>query len=380
MVKIAKSYFGALIAKYVICTFYISFSFIISVIAQNVSSVDSLATKFTWQLQGGIETYWAYDTNNPFTKEAPAWVYAYTRHNQVGINIAFGGFRVFAPRFRSQLAFALGDYMQKNYAAEPIIFRNLLEAQVAVQLLAKKQVWLSAGVMPSYIGFEAAIGTQNWTLTRSIMANNSPYFVTGLRLDYNSANQKWLIALLVLNGWQNIVDNNNNKAIGTQLTYTPSSRLTINSSGFWGEAYNRVDSLLTYRFFHNFYCSWQPHPKWALAKVIDISLQQIAPQSHIYQSWWTAAFFIRYFINSTSIVIARLEYFYDSQALMIKVNNFTSFRTGSFSIGYDYTPLPNALLRIEGKYYFSREPIFEVGSSRFSSNSLVWTASMGYQF
>jgi hypothetical protein len=40
--------------------------------------------------------------------------------------------------------------------------------------------------MPSHIGFESVISADCWTLTRSLLAENSPYYETGMRLEATS--------------------------------------------------------------------------------------------------------------------------------------------------------------------------------------------------
>ena len=39
-------------------------------------------------------------------------------------------------------------------------------ANAGYKLSAKKAWWLDIGVLPSHIGFESAVGKDNWTLTR----------------------------------------------------------------------------------------------------------------------------------------------------------------------------------------------------------------------
>jgi hypothetical protein len=75
----------------------------------------------------------------------------------------------------------------------------------------------------SHIGFESAIGKDCWNLTRSILADNSPYYESGAKLSYTSKNEKWFISGLILNGWQRIqrVEGNNLPAFGHQLTFKP---------------------------------------------------------------------------------------------------------------------------------------------------------------
>jgi len=58
-------------------------------------------------------------------------------------------------------------------------------------------------------------------VTRSTLADNSPYFETGEKLSYTSDDSKWFASGLILNGWQHIQrpDSNTTPSIGYQLTY-----------------------------------------------------------------------------------------------------------------------------------------------------------------
>ena len=90
------------------------------------------------------------------------------------------------------------------------------------------------GVFASHLGFESAIGKDCANLTRSILADNSPYFETGAKINYTSDNNKWYVSGLVLHGWQRIqrVDGNNTPAFGHQITYKPNGKVIVNSSSF----------------------------------------------------------------------------------------------------------------------------------------------------
>ncbi len=105
-----------------------------------------------------------------------------------------------------------------------------------ISLVAKKNLWFDVGILPSHIGFETAIGKYNWTLTRSIVAENSPYFESGARLSYTTDNGKLSLTALALNGWQRItrVDGNSLMSWGTEIYYKPSGKVTLNYSTFFG--------------------------------------------------------------------------------------------------------------------------------------------------
>lgn len=90
--------------------------------------------------------------------------------------------------------------------------------------------------VPSHIGFESAISKDCWTLTRSILAENLPYYEAGTRLSYTTKNEKWYLIALLLNTGQRIRQEpcNNKPAFGTQATYSPTDRFSIKWSTFTG--------------------------------------------------------------------------------------------------------------------------------------------------
>ncbi len=95
--------------------------------------------------------------------------------------------------------------------------------------------------MPSHIGLESAIGKDNWTLTRSLLAENSPYFESGVKLSYTTNNNKLTVSALALNGWQRItrLEGNSLMSWGSQIFYKPTENLTLNYSTFIGAKQTR---------------------------------------------------------------------------------------------------------------------------------------------
>jgi hypothetical protein len=124
-------------------------------------------------------------------------------------------------KVRANFALMTGSYANANLAAEPEVLKNIFEANAGVKISSKKNVWIDAGIFASHIGFESAIGRDCWTLTRSMLADNSPYYESGVKFSYTSDNGEWFVSGLFLNGWQRIqrVEANNTPAVGHQLTW-----------------------------------------------------------------------------------------------------------------------------------------------------------------
>ncbi len=156
------------------------------------------------KLSGYLETYYSYDFMRPVNNEKPDYNYNYKKHNQLNVNLAFVKASYQAKRLRSNLAFMTGNYAMYNLSAEPNWAKPIFEANVGVKLIRDKDLWLDAGVMPSHIGFESAVGSDCWNLTRSILAENSPYFESGIKLNYTNKKQDVYVAMHLLNGWQKL--------------------------------------------------------------------------------------------------------------------------------------------------------------------------------
>ena len=136
-----------------------------------------------------VEAYYGYDFNKPTDNTRP-FVYSHNRHNEFNINLAYLKGSYNYGRTRANLAVAAGTYMNANYAAEPGVLKNIYEANAGVKIAKNKDLWIDVGILPSHIGFESAHSPSCWTLTRSIIAESSPYYEAGAKITYTSDNEK----------------------------------------------------------------------------------------------------------------------------------------------------------------------------------------------
>jgi hypothetical protein len=316
-------------------------------------------------IKAGLEVYYSYDFGQPAAQRKPEFVYSYHRNNEFNLNLGFIRAGWNDDRLRAGLALMSGTYAEANLAQEPALFRMLMEANVGIRLSKKHQLWLDAGVMPSHIGYESAFGPDNPTLTRSIMADNSPYYESGLKFSYTTREQNLTLAVLALNGWQRIrrQPGNNTPAFGHQLQWIPGKKWKLNSSSFMGS--DSPDSLRKMRYFHNFFMQYSPSEKWMILGVFDIGAQQKAKGSSDYHSWLTPALIVRFAPDSTSCLALRVEYFEDPGSVIIAVpEGEAPFRCGGISLNYDRRLHKRCLFRSEVRWlqgdgdYFGRKKAF----------------------
>jgi len=332
------------------------------------------------QLSAYLESYLIHDFNNPANNRRPGFVYSHNVTDSPSINLAMLKAALTTERVRGNLALGSGTYMRANYAAEPHGLRNIYEANLGLKLSSEHDLWLDIGVMPSHIGFESAVGIDNWTLTRSLMADNSPYFETGAKLSYTTEDGKWLVSGLLLTGWQHIhrPDGNTTPAIGHQLIYKPSDKFTINSSSFIGN--DKSDAQRQMRYFHDFYVQWQLNEQWGLITALDIGAEQAAPGSDRYNVWVSPNMVLRYTYSDRLQFAARLEHYRDKHGVIISTGTSNGFQTTGYSVNMDYRLNTRMVWRNELRQLNSRDAIFDKNGSRLVDNNLMAVTALTISF
>ncbi len=321
----------------------------ISAYAQN----DSIK-KLTFSAYG--EIYYSYDFSNPSNHERPSFLYNHKRHNEINANLLIGKVNYLDKNYRANLALMAGNYAQYNLSAEPNWAQFIYEANIGVKISKKQNVWLDAGIMPSHIGFESAISADCWTLTRSLLAENSPYYETGLRVSYTSKNEKLYLAGFVLNGWQKIrkPDFIQTPSFGAQLTFKPIANFSFNYSNFVGS--DKPDSINALRHFHNFYMQYEPTDKFGVIAGFDIGSDKYNAIN--YGIWYSPVLIVKYKISSKTSIALRGEYYMDKQQIIISTATANGFQTFGLSSNFDYDINDRIRVRLEGKMYQSKDNIF----------------------
>lgn len=219
---------------------------------------------------------------------------------------------------------------------------------MSYRLDAGRGVLFELGIQPSHIGYEGFFSKDNWNYTRGWMGEFSPYYQTGLKVA-TSFDDHWSGQLWLLNGWQNIEDNNDGKAIGTQIAYAKDALgLTVNT--FFGPELANDDAH--WRSFVDFVGTLKISSKVNIAASVDLG-RQTRPQAAA-ASWQGASLWLQYLLrksssssSSPSLALAlRVEVFHDPDAAVSPVSQ-TLF--GS-TLTFELRPHPQVILKLEGRY------------------------------
>ena len=349
-------------------------------LAAQAQALDYPADTAKMTVYGYLDGYYGFDFPHPSTTQRPEFFYSHNRQDEFTVNQALVGLRYDNGQVHGALGLEAGTYPEANYAAEPVLLRNIYEAYAGFRPF--KKAWFDLGVFGSHIGYESAISKDNWTVTHSLAAEGSPYYEAGAKLSYEIS-PKVTVTGLVLNGWQNIRDNNRGKALGTQVQWRPSSKWLINSSTFFGNEQPQ-DSARRYRYFHDLYVVYTPDTRWSVLALFDIGTQQRARPGAPNTPWHTAQLVVRRQLGTRWHVAARAEYYYAEYGVVVRFLAPTpaqrNFNVRGASLNFDYAPSQHVLVRLEGKFLNSANARFpnDQGSTAYNYGNLTSTVALSF--
>lgn len=260
-------------------------------------------------------------------------------------NLVYADLKLEKKRYRAHFVPALGTFMYQNSAAEKGIFRNLLEANIGIRPLAKKEIWIDAGVLGSPYTNENPFSQEHLTLTRTLAAEYVPYYLAGARTSWQIT-KKWKACVFLLNGWQQIADVNKNKSIGTQVEFKPNDRDVFNWNTYVGKEGKAGQENYGMRYFSDVFWTHGFSESISAATCLYAGIQQDADKRNAF--WWQANSSLRYSTKKYGSVSLRGEVFNDPNNAVIPVYiPGKGFQCVAYSVGYGYHLLSTMLVRIE---------------------------------
>lgn len=308
------------------------------------------------------ELYYSQDFPHSNNEEKANFIYNHKKLNQVSANLLLVRAQYDNKILRANLGLMTGDYAKYNLSSEPELARYFYEANIGIRLSNKNKLWLDAGIFPSHIGFESAISSDCWTLTRSILAENSPYYESGIKMSYASKSDRLNLAFLILNGWQKIRSPNltQKPSFGLQINYRASNKVLVNYSNFTGT--ERLNNFRATRNFHNLYVQCDISSKAGLIGGFDFGTDKFNADD--YGIWFSPVVMFKYQLIKKISFAARAEHYQDKKQIIISTNTANGFSVTAISGNMDYQISKNILFRIENKLYVSRDRIFYNNSNR----------------
>ncbi len=304
------------------------------------------------------DVYFAFDATEPSGFDIPYFV-SHVRHNEFNVNLACVTVRYASDRVRGTFTPGYGTYMNANYAAERTTLQNLVEANIGVRVFKDKNIWLDAGVVPSPFTNENAFAIDQATQTRSLGAEYIPYYLSGARLTL-PLGKRWTLYGYVINGWQQIQDNNAPLAGASWLEFKPSDRLSLNWNNYYGYERSEAGPANRMRMFTDAYAVWSPSKRWSFTASAYMGWQErVLDDRRSTDAWWQANATAKHYLKSGNAFYARAERFSDPEAVMVApITGVSGFEVFSGTIGHERSITDAVKFRMEARLFQADDKVY----------------------
>lgn len=308
------------------------------------------------QVSGFLDWYYEYNFNRP-----PRYLYSEGgsvlnpvqnglrnfdfKANQFALNMAEIVIQKAPAPIGFKVNLAFGKATDWIHAAEPggaDTYKHILQAYLTtpVKGLGKGDT-LDVGKFVTSHGNEVIETKDNWNYTRSlIFAWAIPYYHAGLRYNH-PIDATSTLAVHLVNGWNNVEDNNTSPSIGFMYSKVLSPKLTWiqnymggpEQSGNNKDIRHLLDTVLTYNATAS--TSFALNTDFAFDKVDGETVK-----------WSGVAAYVRHALTPATAVVVRVEYFDDANGFATG----TKQKVSEATLTYEWKSPSNLITRAEVRY------------------------------
>ena len=247
-----------------------------------------------------------------------------------------------------------------------------------------KGLTVDIGKFVTNAGAEVIETKDNWNYSRGLLFSWAiPYYHFGVRAKY-AFNGKVALTGFLLNGWNNVVDNNTGKTTGFTLALTPTKKLSIYENYYVGPEQSPVNGVSfngNFRHLTDTVVAYNATSKLSLMANYDYGHEHFTGISPV---WWSGiAGYIKYAPNAKWAFSTRGEYFIDH-------NGFTTGlgspqKLGEFTGTLERTLAGHIISRLEYRRDMSDQNVFpyrtsEITGSPFSPMDHQNTVTVGFVY
>jgi len=337
-------------------------------------------------VSGLLEWYYQYSFNHPPTSAGNLVGRSFdVKNNQFALSLAEATVSR-TPSAGSPLGFLVqltfGKTADLVHATEPggnvsangvndTPYKYLQQAYGTYVTGGARPVTIDFGKFVTHMGYELIEASANEHTSRSLLFTYAiPLYHVGLRVSAPLTPQL-SGQLHVLNGWNNVEDDNGSKTLGAQLNYKPNERLNVvlnwiggNESGGAGLSTDRNVQVL------DLVAVYQATSRLKLGLNVDLGGAFRRGDSG---SWNGQALYARYQATPRSAWALRLEHFADAGLRGIATT------ANSATATYEYVVKDNLIGRLEFRHDHAGQPIFSSGGgSSKSQQTLMYSQAIKF--
>lgn len=325
----------------------------------------------TWSVgpidfSGLVDGYYDFNFNHPASNFNQLYNFD-VQANQFSLNMAKLSMSHTADPVGFQVDFGYGRAFDIIHAGEqaPSIFRNVEQAYVSLKPFKKNGLQLDFGEFVTSAGAEVIESHSNWNYSRSLLfAFAIPYYHFGLRVT-EPMGKYFTGGFQVVNGWNNIEDNNSGKTIGVV------GNLAGKKISWSNNYYTGPENTGTNKGFRNLYDTtvlFTPADKFNAYVNFDYGQNRSygAKNTTTLAKWYGVAAAAKLGLTGKASLTPRVEWYKDRDGFMTG----TAQSLKEFTLTYEYKWVEGLLSRLEYRHDWSDKNFYDRGGSMAASKNL----------
>lgn len=312
---------------------------------------------------GLIDGYYSFNANHPASRNNNLRNFD-VRANSFSLNMAKLELQHGPDPVGFRLDVGFGRAFEIFHATEPLkngadVFQHIMQAYVSVKPPNAGGLQVDFGKFFTSAGAELTETHLNWNYSRAFLYANGPYYHFGVRT--SKPLTSWFTAgFQVLNGWNNVEDNNSGKTLGFTTAMTGKKISWFNTYLVGPEKLATNDG---YRHFWDTVVTMTPHEKAQFYVNFDYGVDKVKGGQD--NDWYGVAFAHRFSPNSWFALSPRIEFYNDKKGFITG----TQQELKEFTLTADFKMKEGFLTRVEYRRDWSNQPYFDRGNELASSKT-----------
>src|SRR6266851_5567978 len=330
------------------------------------------------EVSGFIDGYYGYNFNKPAGRLNVLRNFD-TKSNQFALNLAEIVIEKKPDPLNSRVGFRLdldyGPATDLVHASEPggsQVYKVIQQAYGSYLAPVGSGLQIDVGKFVTWNGAEVIETKDNWNYSRGLLfAWAIPYYHAGVRAKY-SFNSRVSLMGAVVNGWNNVEENNSGKTFGLSLTWVPNPKLSVIQNYTTGPEQTNdqrhfrhlLDTVVTYNF----------NKQWAVMGNYDYAQDTLTSGGKVH--WQGVAAYLHYAPTNKLAFTPRYEWFGDYDGFATG----TAQRVKEFTMTGEYKVKPTLIMRLEYRrdwsdhlFFPKSDPLILAKSQSTVLAGLIWT-------
>ena len=331
-------------------------------------------------LSGFVDMYYNYNSNQPASRTS-AFRSFDAASNQFALNlvelVVDKTPDLTNSRTGYHIALGFGQAINAVNGSDPggLGFDQYLkEAYFSYVAPVGKGLQIDAGKFVTPHGAEVIETKDDLNYSRGLLFSYAiPYFHYGLRAKY-AFNDKYSLSGFLVNGWNNVIDNNTGKTYGMGFGWNPNRKISLTQNYMAGP--EQANNNSSWRQLWDTVVTYAPNSRLSFTVNTDYGRGDRMPGVARPVFWTGAAGYVKYAFNEKCAFVTRYEYYDDPSGFTTGTAQHFNGITGTFQ----RMIAGHIMSRLEFRRDMSNEPTFLKGSNSQALAQNTVTAGLVFMF